>query len=122
MYKDAFRATLSALHDAFGENEKSWASDTANVGVFWNILEALVRYDEPPVSDEHEHDPMQLRLNSVQGYALNHVVCLGILCKRDYPSFFDKTLRQTLRQLLDYVLVDVRRAEVLCTFGIDFAR
>jgi hypothetical protein len=50
------------------------------------------------------------------------VVSLGILCKRDYPLFFEDTLRQPLRQLLDYVLTDVRRAEVSCTFGIDFAR
>lgn len=122
LYKDAFRAMLSALHDAFGENEKSWAFDTENVEAFWKILEPLVRYNEPPVSDEHERDPMQLRLSSVQGYALSHVVCLAILCKRDHLSLFEERLRQRIRQLLDYVLTDVRRAEVLCAFGIDFAR
>jgi hypothetical protein len=121
-YRDAFRAMLSALHDAFGEDEKSLAFDTDAVETFWIILKSLVRYDEPPVSNEHEHDPMQLRCSSVKGNALGQVVCLGILCKRDYLSLFEEKLRAPIRELLQYVVSDVRRAEVLCTFGIDFAR
>jgi hypothetical protein len=121
-YRDAFRAMLSALHDAFGENEKSLAFDTAAVETFWTILNPLVYYDEPPVSDEHERDPMQLRCSSVKGSALGQVMCLGILCKRDYSKLFEEKLREPIRELLQYVITDVRRAEVLCIFGIDFAR
>jgi hypothetical protein len=121
-YRDAFRAMLSLLHDAFEEDERSPTFDTGVVEMFWSILERLVRYDEPPVEDEHERDPMQLRCNSVKGSALGQVVCLGILCKRDYLSFFEEKLRAPIRELLQYVVSDVRRAEVLCTFGIDFAR
>jgi hypothetical protein len=120
--RDAFRAMLSALHDAFGEDKKPPAFDTGAVETFWSILEPLVRYDEPPVTDEHERDPMQLRCNSVKGNALGQVVCLGILCKRDYSKLFEEKLKEPIRELLQYVITDVRRAEVLCIFGIDFAR
>jgi hypothetical protein len=121
-YKDAFRAMLSALHDAFGEDDKSPAFDASLVETFWSILSPLVRYDEAPVKDERERDPMQLRCSSVKGNALGQVVCLGILGKRDYPRLFEERLKGSLRELLQYVVADVRRAEVLCTFGIDFAR
>jgi len=119
---DAFRAMLSGLRDAFGEGEKSLAFDTRAVQTFWNILEPLVRYEEPAVRNEHERDPIQLRCSSVKGNALDQVVSLGIVCKRDHPEFYKEKLKEGVCELFEYVIDEVRRPEVNCTFGIDFAR
>jgi hypothetical protein len=121
-YRDAFQAMLFGLHDAFGEGANSMAFNAMAVETFWMILEPLVRYGEPPVNSEHERDPMQLRCSSVNGTALGQVVCLGILCKRDYSKLFEEKIREPIRGLLQKVATEVRRPEVMCIFGVDFAR
>jgi len=49
-------------------------------------------------------------------------VNLGIVCKRDYSEPFEDKLKELIRRLLQYVIDEVHRPEVNCTFGIDFAR
>ncbi len=119
-YRDAFRAMLSALRDAFGGDEKSMVFDAGAIETFWSILNRLVRYDEPPVESEHERDPIQLRCSSVNGSALEQVVLLGAAYKKRHGKLFDDRLKAQTEKLFEYAITDVRCPEVLCTFGLDF--
>ncbi len=121
-YKQCFSDILSVLRDGFTEDNKTIEFDNRNIKTLWFILETLMKYNEDYKTSSYESDPIQMRCTSVNGEALEQVVMLGIVCKKDFTEYYKKHLKSGIRKLLDYVVKDVKRAEVNCTLGIDLGR
>lgn len=121
-YRYGFSAILSMLRDGFGESERSIGFNEGIIRTFWGILNPLVKYTEEGKDESFEQDPVQMRCSSVKGQALEQVVMLGIVCKRNYEKLYNEYLKDEIRGILDYVVNEVKRPEVNCTFGTDFAR
>jgi hypothetical protein len=87
---------------------------------FWFVLKDLVgyNYDEKLESEE---DPVQRRLRSVQGSAFEQLIYLGRVCKNNFALFFENFLKKEMRQVYTLVSKEVKRSEVNCTFGLEFA-
>lgn len=122
-YSNCFSAILSTLRDGFGEGDNSIKFDEVIIETFWGILKPLVKYDEEAVeARSSERDPIQMRCSSVNGEALEQVVMLGIICKHECEKYYEEYLNNEIKNILDYVVNEIKRAEVNCTLGIDFAR
>jgi len=121
-YKDCFSAILSTLRDGFTEKDNAIEFENKTVGNLWFILATLLKYDEDYEISSYERDPIQMRCTSVNGEALEQVLMLGIVCKRDFEEYYEEHLKSEVRKLLDYVVRDVKRPEVNCTLGIDLGR
>jgi hypothetical protein len=121
-YRHCFSAILSMLRDGFGESERSVGFNEETIRTFWGILKPLIGYAEDSRDESFERDPVQMRCNSVKGQALEQVVMLGVVCKRDYEKLYNEYLKNETRGVLDYVVNEVKRTEVNSTFGTDFAR
>jgi hypothetical protein len=61
-------------------------------------------------------------LRSVQGSSFGQIVSLGIVSKSDFASIYENFLREEMRQVYGFIAHEVKRTEVNCTFGSDFAR
>jgi len=120
-WKDCFLAILWVLHDGFGEESNRITFNETIIRKIWLILKELIvyNYDEKLESEE---DPFQRRLRSVQGGAFGQIVLLGEVCKNDFPTLFENLLKIEMRQVYTFLAKDVKRSEVNCTFGSDFAR
>ena len=120
-WRDCFLAILWVLRDGFGEESNRIAFDETIIRKFWFVLKDLVgyNYDEKLESEE---DPVQRRCRSIQGGAFKEVVLLGIACKKDFATVFENFLRKEMGEVYKFVAKEVKRSEVNCTFGFDFAR
>jgi len=121
-YKNCFSAILSTMRDGFTEEGKGIEFDNKGIETIWVILETLVMYNEDYEASSYERDPVQMRCTSINGEALEQVVMLGIVCKRDFQEYYKQHLKVKIRKVLDYVVQDVKRPEVNCTLGIDLGR
>ena len=121
-YRNCFLPILSALHDGFTQEDRKIEFDEDIIAILWDILESLVRYEEHYEASSNERDPMQMRCTSINGEALEQVVMLGIVCKRDFSEYYAEHLKMNIRDILDYVVDTVKRPEVNCTLGIDLGR
>ncbi len=120
-WKDCFLAILWVLHDGFGEESNRITFNETIIRKFWLILNELVRYNYDEKL-ESEEDPVQRRLRSVQGSAFGQIVLLGVVCKNDFATVFDNSLKKEMGQVYGFIVKEVKRSEVNCTFGLDFAR
>jgi hypothetical protein len=121
-YHNCFLAMLSTLRDGFTQEDKKIQFDELIITKLWDIVSSLVRYKEDYRYTSDERDPMQMRCTSVKGEALEQVIMLGIVCKKDFREYFPEYLKAEIRKLLDYVVSEVKRPEVNCTLGEDFER
>ena len=121
-YRNCFSPLLSAMRDGFTQEDRKIDFDEKIIELFWDILEALVRYEEHYQASRDERDPMQMRCISVNGEALEQVVMLGISCKQEFPEYYEEHLKAKIREVLNYVTTEVKRPEVNCTLGIDLGR
>jgi hypothetical protein len=121
-YRDCFLAMLSTFRDGFTQEEKKIQFDKLIIVNLFDITKSLVRYEEDYQNTSEERDPMQMRCTSVKGEALEQVIMLGIVCKKDFPEYFKEHLTSEIRKLLDYVVNEVKKPEVNCTLGDDFER
>jgi hypothetical protein len=120
-YRNCFEGILWTLRDGIIEETKGLKFDDETIKTCWKVLIALAEYKGDKI-EESEEDPMQRRCRSVVGQAVELTVPLGIVCKRDMSKIFDDFLRSEIRRVYDYVVKDIKRSEVNCTFGNDFAR
>lgn len=122
-YRNCFSAMLSTLRDGFSERENKIEFDEEKVRKFWEIIEPLVHF---PIEDtsrlSEEKDPVQLGCNMVAGQALELMVPLAIVCKRDFEDWWQKYLKEERRKCYHYVLSKIRQPGVNYVFGLDFAR
>jgi hypothetical protein len=122
VYRECFSGILNALRNGFTQKDTTIEFDKKTIANLWGILETLVRYEEDYKASSDERDPVQMRCTSVNGEALEQVVMLGIVCKRDLEEYYEENLKSEIGKLLDYIVKEVRRPEVNCTFGLDMAR
>jgi hypothetical protein len=47
---------------------------------------------------------------------------LGISCKQELPEYYEKYFKVKIKEILNYVITEVKRPEVNCTLGIDLGR
>ncbi|MFX0200478.1 MAG: hypothetical protein ACFFCW_30540 [Candidatus Hodarchaeota archaeon] len=120
-WQDCYLAILWVLHDGFEEESNRIEFNETIIRKLWLIFKELVRYNYDE-NLESEEDPFQRRLRSVQGSAFGQVVSLGIVCKKDFLPFFEAFLRKESEEVYKFVVEEVKRSEVNCTFGSDFAR
>jgi hypothetical protein len=121
-YRNCFLPLLSAMRDGFTQEDRKIDFNEKIIELLWDILEALVRYEEHYQASSDERDPMQMSCISVNGEALEQVVMLGISCKQEFPQYYEEHLKAKIREVLNYVTTEVRRPEVNCTLGIDLGR
>jgi hypothetical protein len=121
-YRNCFLPLLSVMHDDLTQEDRKIDFNETIIEFFWDILEALVRYEEHYQASSDERDPMQMRCTSVNGEALEQVVMLGISCKQEFPKYYEEHLKAKIREVLNYVTTEVKRPEVNCTLGIDLGR
>jgi hypothetical protein len=121
-YRNCFSAILSTLRDGYTQENMKIDFDAESIQSLCDIVAGLVRYEEDYQGTSHERDPVQMRCTSVKGEALEQIVMLGIVCKRDFPEHYQNHLRTEIRVLLDYVVNNVKKPEVNCTLGIDLGR
>jgi len=122
VYRDCFSGILNALRNEFTQKDTTIEFDKKTIANLWGILETLVRYEEDYKASSDERDPVQMRCTSVNGEALEQVVMLGIICRLDLEGYYEEHLKSEIGKLLDYVVKEVRRPEVNCTFGLDLER
>jgi len=120
-WKECFLAILWVLHDGFDEESNRIEFNETIIRKFWIILKELVRYNYDEKS-ESEEDPFERRLRSVQGSAFGQVVSLATVCKNKFLTLFESFLRKEIEEVYKFVAEEVKRSEVNCTFGSDFAR
>lgn len=121
-YRNCFLAILSTMLDGFTQKDRKIDFDEEIIAILWEILECLVRYEEHYEASSGERDPMQMRCTSINGEALEQVVMLGISCKQEFPEYYEEYLKAKIREILNYVITEVKRPEVNCTLGIDLGR
>lgn len=121
-YRSCFSALLSVFRDGYTQEGSTIDFNIELIQSLWSIVANLVRYDEEYQAASHERDPMQMRCTSVKGEALEQAVMLGIVCRRDFREYYEDCLNAKIRELLDYVVADVRKPEVNCTLGADLGR
>jgi len=127
--KSEYRACLSdilwTIQEGLGDRYHI-ESDIKNVEVLWQILKALVRYGErtedSAAGSPPNEDPLQTLCRSVAGKALEQVVSFAIACKKRQKDYYEEHLQAEVRAVLDYVVSEVKRPEVNCAFGSEFAR
>ena len=120
-WKECFSAILWVLHDGFGEESNRIEFNETIINKFWTILKDLVRYEYDEKSESHE-DPFERRLRPVQGSTFGQVVLLAVVCKNDFLPIFEDFLKKETKGVYKFIAEEVKRSEVNCTFGSDFAR
>jgi len=120
-WKECFLAILWVLHDGFGEESNRITFNETIIRKLWLIYKELIRYNYDE-SLESEEDPFERRLRSVRGGSFGQIVSLGIVCKNDFSTLFEGFLRKEIEEVYKFVAEEVKRSEVNCTFGSDFAR
>ena len=89
--------------------------------LIWGIIEPLTKYQyntDAIVKDEAEKDPYDECINCVQGKAFELAIRFGVGCKKEHPSYYEKTLSKELIEVLDYVVNKVELSKVVCVFGV----
>jgi hypothetical protein len=124
-YERCLSDILWTIQEGLGERNRI-EFNRENMEVLWSILKALVRYTQKKegtdVDRPEQEDPIQMRCRSIAGEALAQVVSCAIACKADPKGYYEERLRGEVRSVFDYVVSDVKRAEVNCTLGSDLTR
>jgi hypothetical protein len=120
-WRECFLAILWVLHDGFVEESNRITFNETIIRKFWLILKILVGYNYDEKS-ESEDDPVQQQLRSVQGRAFEQIVLLGVVCKNHFAAVYEDYMKKEMVQVYEFVTKAVKRSEVNCTLGFDFAR
>jgi len=121
-YRDCFSGILSVLREGFGGGKGRLELGEAPAKEFWGILKKLVYFPVEKIDDEYERDPVQLKLRHVAGEALGLTVLLGATCKKGYSKYWEKELKDEIRECWNYTLEKIREPGINCVFGIEFSR
>lgn len=121
-YRDCFSEILSVLREGFGVGKGKLELDESTAKEFWGILKKLVYFPVEKIDDEYERDPVQLTLRHVAGKALGLTVLLSALCKNNFPKYWEKELKDEIRECWKYTLENIREPGINCVFGIEFSR
>jgi hypothetical protein len=121
-YRDCFSEILSVLREGFGGGKGKLELDESTAKEFWGILKKLVYFPVEKLDDEYERDPVQLNLRHIAGKALGLTVLLGLTCKKGYSEYWEKELKDEIRECWKYTLENIREPGINCVFGIEFSR